>query len=385
MPTFSFLYVISICIMKEKIITFIITKDCQLQCRYCYLVGKNSNERMDLSIAKKAIDFILDNEVHFPESSVVIDFIGGEPLLEIDLIEAITLYFISELEIRAHHWMNNYKIRITTNGVLYASSKVQNYINKYKEKLSISISLDGTKEKHDMNRIFQNGKGSYDSIIPNVKLWRKQFPDEGTKMVVSHEDLPYIKDSIVHLIDLDIKMIDVNTVVEDVWEHGDESVFEAQLLSVADYLIEADLWGCIYVSVFDENVGTPITKDDSIPCGSFMLAVDGNGEFYSCLRFAKFSLRNKEARSIGNVYSGINWNKLRPYLLLDSHSFGSEECKLCEVGNGCRWCPAENYDASKTGTIYQRVIAGCKMHKAKVRAKNYYWNKLQNSLKKWQR
>lgn len=367
--------------MKEKIVTFIITKDCQLQCKYCYLVGKNSNERMDLSIAKKAIDFILNNEDHFPESSVILDFIGGEPLLEIDLIENITLYFINEIERRTHHWMDNYKIRITTNGLLYASSKVQNYINTYKEKLSISISLDGTREKHDLNRVYQNGKGSYDNIIPNVKLWRKQFPDEGTKMVVSHEDLPYIKDSIVHLIDLDITMIDVNTVVEDVWEHGDEDVFETQLLSVADYLIETNLWERIYLSVFDENIGTPILNDDSIPCGSFMLAVDGNGEFYSCLRFAKFSLRDKEARCIGDIYSGINWNKLRPYLLLDSHSFGPEECKLCEVANGCRWCPAENYDASSTGTIYQRVIAGCKMHKAKVRAKNYYWNKLRNSVK----
>ena len=42
-----------------KNITFIVTKDCQLACKYCYLVGKNEKERMSWDIAKKAIDYIL--------------------------------------------------------------------------------------------------------------------------------------------------------------------------------------------------------------------------------------------------------------------------------------------------------------------------------------
>ena len=68
-----------------KSITFIVTKDCQLACKYCYLVGKNEKERMTWEVAKKAIDYILDCEEDFREESVVWDFIGGEPFLEIDL------------------------------------------------------------------------------------------------------------------------------------------------------------------------------------------------------------------------------------------------------------------------------------------------------------
>ena len=64
----------------NKNITFIVTKDCQLACKYCYLVGKNSNERMDIAIAQKAVDYILDHEEDFPEEGVCWDFIGGEPL-----------------------------------------------------------------------------------------------------------------------------------------------------------------------------------------------------------------------------------------------------------------------------------------------------------------
>lgn len=62
-----------------KNITFIVTKDCQLACKYCYLVGKNEKERMSFDIAKQAIDYILDHEDEFREESVVWDFIGGEP------------------------------------------------------------------------------------------------------------------------------------------------------------------------------------------------------------------------------------------------------------------------------------------------------------------
>ena len=74
---------------RAKSITFIVTKDCQLACKYCYLVGKNSKEKMSWEVAKQAIDYILDREDDMGEESVVWDFIGGEPFLEIDLIDQI--------------------------------------------------------------------------------------------------------------------------------------------------------------------------------------------------------------------------------------------------------------------------------------------------------
>ncbi len=60
-----------------KEITFIVTKDCQLACKYCYLVGKNSKERMSFDVAKKAIDYILSHEEDMMEGSVSWDFIGA--------------------------------------------------------------------------------------------------------------------------------------------------------------------------------------------------------------------------------------------------------------------------------------------------------------------
>ena len=362
---------------KEKAITFVVTKDCQLACKYCYQVGKNSKERMSLSLAKRAVDIILSENSLFTEDKVVWDFIGGEPLLEIELINEICNYIHSECERLGHKWRDNYSIRITTNGLLYNNRAVQQFIQKYKDRITISISFDGIKEKQDLNRIFPNGSGSYDKVIVCVKKWIEDFVDVGTKMVISSEDIPYIKDSGIYLLELGIRRLDMNFVLEDVWKEGDDKLIEEQLIAFADAIIDKELYANRKIYVFEESLGHPFNpKFESIPCGSLMLSVDSAGLFYTCMRFAKFSLTKREARIVGNVQDGIDKNKLRPYYVVDELSQSPHKCRTCEVATGCRWCPAENYDNSETGTMFERFTAICKIHKAKVRAKNYYWNKL---------
>ena len=97
----------------SKNITFIVTKDCQLACKYCYLVGKNAKERMTWDVAKKAIDYILENK-DFKEESVVWDFIGGEPFLEIELIDRICDYIKTEMYRLNHRWFNSYRFSFST-------------------------------------------------------------------------------------------------------------------------------------------------------------------------------------------------------------------------------------------------------------------------------
>ena len=115
-----------------KEISFIVTKDCQLACKYCYLVGKNSEERMSFEVAKQAVDYILsrENDPIFNQDSVIWDFIGGEPFLEIKLIDQICDYIKAEMYRRDHHWFNSYRFSFSTNGINYASESVQSFIKK---------------------------------------------------------------------------------------------------------------------------------------------------------------------------------------------------------------------------------------------------------------
>ena len=369
--------------MARKEITFIVTKDCQLACKYCYLVGKNNKERMSFDVAQKAIDYILHHTDIFCEEQVAWSFIGGEPFIEVSLIDQICDYLKTEMFRLNHRWFDSYIISITTNGINYADEKVQKFIEKNREHLNIGITIDGTQSKHDLNRIYKHsGKGSYLDVVRNIPLWLKQFPGTATKVTVSSEDIPFIKESVAHIFELGIDNIHINVVFENVWKEGDDKLFENQLLQLADYIIDNNLYDSKMCSFFDEHIGKPMDcKRNNNWCGTGkMLSIDALGNFYPCTRFAQYSLREKKARVIGDINSGININRLRPFIALDRFSQSPDKCMKCEVASGCAWCQGENYDAAETPTIYQRTTAICKMHKARVRANNYYWNKLYRKL-----
>ena len=378
-----------------KNITFIVTKDCQLACKYCYLVGKNSKERMTWEVAKQAIDYILSHEEDFREENVVWDFIGGEPFIEIDLIDKICDYLKTEMYRRDHHWFNSYRFSFSTNGINYHTEKVQQFIKKNAAHISIGITIDGTKRKHDLNRIWktkemeqgiipkpEEEKGSYDDVVRNIPLWLEQFPEGSTKVTISSADIQYIRESVLHLYSLGIHQVNINVVFEDVWKDDDDKLFEEQLMQLADAIIDQDLYKDYTCSFFSEHIGKPLDiRNNNNWCGAgMMLSVDAAGNFYPCTRFAGYSLRSKKPIIIGNVRDGIDKNKLRPFLTLDRTTQSPKECIDCEVASGCAWCQGENYDAAETPTIYQRATAICKMHKARVRANNYYWNKLYRKL-----
>ena len=179
--------------------------------------------------------------------------------------------------------------------------------------------------------------------------------------------------------------MNINVVFEDVWKEGDDRLFEEQLIKLADAIIDKGYYKDYACSFFSDFIGKPLDreKDNENWCGAgIMLAVDASGNFYPCMRFAGYSLRNKKPLIIGNVDDGVDPNKLRPFLTLDRFSQSPEECMKCEVASGCAWCQGENYDAADSDTVFQRSTAICKMNKARVRANNYYWNKLFRQLEK---
>jgi uncharacterized protein len=363
-----------------KNVTFIITEDCQFSCRYCYLTGKNQTGKMSFEIAKKTLDYLILNGDIFPEDSIIFEFIGGEPLLEIDLMDKIADYAKIKLFETGHPWFNNYRFSFATNGILYSNKKVQKFIEKNFNHLSIGISIDGTKRKHDLQRVYCDGRGTYDDVIKSIPHWLEQFPGSATKITCSSDDLPFIKESVLHLYEIGIKNVDINVVFEDVWKEHDDEILEEQLTELADSIIDNKLYENNICSFFSNHIGEPV-REDKTWCGSGrMLGVDCRGNFYPCIRFTPFSLNKKEAVVIGNCFTGIDRNKLRPFLTLTKSAQSPDKCLECDIASGCAWCVGFNYDNADTNTIYERAIYICKMHEARVRANNYYWNKLDKEL-----
>lgn len=363
-----------------RTISFIITENCQLRCKYCYLPGKNKDTVMSFDIAKKSIDYFLKERSMFNDDSVIIEFMGGEAFLEIELIDKISDYFKKTAYELDHPWFNNYRFSFSTNGILYGNDKIQDYIEKNRAHISVGITIDGTKAKHDLQRVYPDGSGSYDDIVKNIPLWLKQFPEAATKVTVASDDLPYIKESVLHLWSIGITNIHINCVYEDVWKEGDDKILEDQLKSLADHIVDNEMYTDYYCSFFGDFIGKPMKREDNknwCGCGKHMIAVDHKGDFFPCNRFTAFSLADKEERPIGNCFDGIDLNKLRPYQALDRITQSTPECIDCEVASGCSLCVGYNYDSADTDTVYQRAVYICNMHKARVRASKYYYERLE--------
>lgn len=358
--------------------SFTVTQNCNLACKYCYEC-KNDSSRMSLETAKRAVDFALSYGTEY--NFVRFDFMGGEPLLEINMIDQVVDYIKFKLYEEKHKWFGRVGFDLTTNGVLYDSEPVQKFIAKNRNCLSISLTIDGIKEKHDMNRIFKNGKGSFDSVVKNVPLWLSQFPNAGTKVTFASADLMYLKESIIFLNLLGIKEIIATLVNEDVWNEGDDIIYENQLIELADYMVENNLPVEFSGGQFTNTTGLPYNRNrlkmSWCNCGDNNLEIDHLGNLYPCIRLYPFTL-NKNDRCVGNIATGVDYNKLRPFEVLNFENQSSQECLECPVAMGCGWCVGNNYNINPNDTIFGRATAICKMHKARARANDYYWARMRS-------
>ncbi len=362
-------------------LTFSVTQECNLACTYCYMKGKNNQHRMSLEMGKKIVDFILTDEyINELTDIVVFDFIGGEPLLEMDLISDLSDYIVLKMYMMNHKWFNSYSFSFSTNGTLYGNENVRKYISRHRANCNFGFSIDGTKEKHNLTRIKKDGSGSYDDVAKNFELYFKEFPNNGTKSTFGSDDLKYLKDSIIHLWNLGMTDVHSNLVYEDVWKEGDPEIFEDQLKGLADYVIDNDLYLNHSVSYFHPRVGLPVSSGDRkvnrCGAGYKSLAFDSEGNIYPCVHFIDMCLSDNsmvEKAIIGNVKTGIQKDILRSFAASTWQAVSPEKCQNCEVGTDCGWCLAVNLES--TSTILNRTTYICEMHKANARANAYFWQK----------
>lgn len=370
-------------------ITFQVTEDCNFRCTYCYQHEKKRNS-MTFDVGKRFIDMILadderSNKYMSSKNSrgCILEFIGGEPFLEIELIDQLTDYFIEQVMLLQHPWATRFRISISTNGLLYFDPRVQAYIKKNQENLSLSISVDGDKELHDACRLDMNGHGTYDRAMKAVEHYRDTYGGMvGTKMTIAPGNVDKIYRAVVSMIERGYTHINMNCVYEEGWtaEHG--SIMYEQLKMLSDYLIEKDLVNDIYISMLDPlRAGKPLDpEENSNYCGGngLMIGVDYKGDIYPCLRFMDNAICGKqEPYIVGDVYNGImatpkQCERVDCLKCITRRSQSTDECFNCPIALGCGACTAYNYEVF--GTPDKKATYICDMHKARTLAVSYIWN-----------
>jgi uncharacterized protein len=319
-------------------------------------------------------------------SGIILDFIGGETLLEIDLINYIVEYFKFKAFEMGHPWATNYRISISSNGILYDTPAVRDFVAKNKDNLSFTISIDGCKELHDTCRVFHDGRGSYDIVEKSSKMLIQDMGHFGTstKMTLAPSNISYLYDAVRNLYEnIGLHIVYSNCVYEEGWEFKHSVELYNQMIKVADYIIDNDLYSDLYVSLFNEDINRRNVDNNSY-CGGNgdMLAIGTDGKCYPCLRFMDYALTSQKEQCIGDIFKGIDGYENNPWLKkLEAVTFTSQspqKCIDCPVSGECGLCTAYNYD--KFGDPDKRATFICDMHKARVCANSYFWNKLYKKL-----
>lgn len=369
-----------------RAITFQVTDDCTLRCSYCYEHHK-ACRGMNLETGRRIVDQLLDlyekgdsDFINPSTRAVVLDFIGGEPLLEAALIEHICDYWFSECWRRKIPLAPFTRISFATNGQLWFGPEAQHLFEKYHEMMAVTVSIDGVKELHDKYRLDASGIGSFD------KAWAafqdgKKYGWHNSKMTFVPGSIKYIAPSVKMMVNEGCEIIHCNFAYEPVYTAADaREIFDA-LKELSDWLIDAKK--DVYISMLDEPIGTPKPQEENENyCGGTgaMLSFSPDGKAYPCIRYAPISVGEELAESmcLGDCYAGLYTTKRQQdtKAMLDAitrASQSSQKCLDCPVATGCGWCSGYNYE--HCGTPNCRTTNICLAHKGRVLGAYYYHNK----------
>lgn len=369
----------------SRTVTFQVTDACNLACTYCYQINKGTRV-MKIETAKKFIDYLLQTDIndHYinPKISpfLILDFIGGEPLLQIELIDKIVDYFIEKAFELQHPWATRFCVSLCSNGVLYNTPEVQKFIRKHQNHLSMNITLDGNKELHDSCRIFPDGKGSYDLAVAAAKDWLKRG-QMSSKITIAPGNINHVFEALLHMIELGYTEVNANCVFEEGWNLSHATELYNQMKLFSDYLLDNEL-DDIYCSFWEKDFFRPKDVEENENwCGGTgsMIAIDPDGWIYPCIRYMESSLgEEQEPIRIGHVDWGIEKleqekKTVKCLNCITRRTQSTDKCFYCPIAEGCAWCSGYNYQIF--GTADKRATYICIMHQARALVNVYYWNK----------
>lgn len=340
-----------------------IAHDCNLACRYCFAEeGEYHGRRalMSYEVGRKALDFLVRNSGN--RVNLEVDFFGGEPLMNFDVVKQIVAYARS---IEKEH-NKNFRFTLTTNGMLVDDDVIE-FANK--ECHNVVLSLDGRKEIHDNLRKTVNGKGSYDIIVPKFQEFVKKRGNRGyyVRGTYTHNNTDFTND-IFHMADLGFTELSMEPVVcapDDPYAltYDDLPVLFEQYEILAKDMLRREKEGkpiTFYHYMIDLNGGPCIYKRIS-GCGSGTeyMAVTPWGELYPCHQFV-----GDPKYSLGDIFKGVTNTEIQDEFKL-CNAYARPACKDCWAKLYCSGgCAANAYHA--TGSITGTYDYGCELFRKRM-------------------
>lgn len=343
-----------------------VAHDCNLMCKYCFAKQGNfggAAQLMDLETGKKAIDLLIERSGN--RRNLEIDFFGGEPLMNWEVVKKLVEYG-REVEKPAG---KNIRFTITTNGMLLNDEKID-YINEHMH--NVVLSLDGRKSVNDYMRPTVGGRGSYDIIVPKFQKLVAQRPKDKyyyARGTFTRQNLDFSKD-VNHFADLGFELMSVEPVVDEpsnpfaLREEDLPQIFEEYERYAAE-LAERQLKGekiKFFHFMIDLTQGPCVIKRlTGCGAGNEYISVVPNGDIYPCHQFV-----GQEEYILGSIHDEeINLKQDTRDMFKNAHVYNKDSCNKCwnkfYCSGGCH-ANALNFN----GDILKPYELGCEMQKKRT-------------------
>jgi len=356
-------YAVELCEPQVKALCLLIAQECNMRCGYCFAQEGEYNQGrrglMSLEVAKASIDYLLAASGN--RHNLEVDFFGGEPLLNFDVIRETVKY----ARTAEKEFDKNIRFTLTTNGLLLDDEKLD-YINEHMQNLVLS--LDGRQEVNDKMRKTTGGKGTYDILrerLIKAAESRKQnnYYVRGTFTAQN----PDFAADVLHLAELGFKQISIEPMVgkteslEITPEHIPKILAEYEALAIEMLAREKTGEGFNFFHFMMNLENAPCFAKRIAGCGAGheYFAVTVEGKLYPC-----HQLTGVEDFALGDVFQGIQ-NPEISRRFAACNVFSNETCNACWAKFHCSGgCVANAWQESNNLEIPHEI--GCILMKKRI-------------------
>lgn len=332
----------------KKTITLTVTEKCDLACVYCYEHKKSANN-MALNTAKDIIDRELIND---KSQSYMIEFFGGEPFLNFELIKKVVDYINNNYPQAYIHFF------VSSNGT-QVHDDIQRWLMQHKNHITVGLSFDGIKEVQNINR-----SDSFDKI--DLAFFQRTYPAQPIKMTVSEQSLPYLSRSVIFLHEQGFR-VSCNLAYMVDWSATENlSALCEQLEKLINYYVaHPDIERCSMLNLDISILSHPKVNSEYVKkfcgCGTDMRVYGVDGACYPCQLFSPIAAEDKAIKSSEFRIERDIPKELYPKM-----------CNNCYFERICAFCLGSNY--LSTGNMFLPDQKRCELNKiifkanAKLRA-----------------
>ncbi len=350
-----------------------VAHDCNLRCGYCFASQgdyQGSRSLMSAETGKKSLLYLAKNSGN--RRNLEVDFFGGEPLMNFDVVKEIAEYGKSIEKL----YNKNFRYTITTNGMLL-DDDIIDYLNENMD--NVVMSLDGRKTVNDKMRPIVGGGSSYDVIVPKFKklVDKRGDKDYFIRGTFTKLNLDFAKD-VKHFADLGFKSTSMEPVVSEpglpyTIEESDLETIYAQYDELAEEMLSRhgtdEDFGFFHYNVDLEQGPCIIKRLTGCGAGSEYIAVTPEGDIYPCHQFV-----GNDEKKMGSILDE-SWDSEMSLVFKNAHIFNKPKCRDCWAKYYCSGgCHANAYNFN--GDINIPYEIGCDLEKKRLETSIYMQAKI---------